>query len=194
MGMADTSSSSGQPHLFRGKLWFWVPIVPLLALDLWSKAAVFSFIAEHRPGNMLGREFLVFDTSPLRFSLVTWWNTGTIWGLAKDYTWVLMVLRCAALILILFFAAKLRAGARLAQFVLGLIMAGAIGNLYDNFTEEFHGVRDFLRFQGSIFGQSWEFPAFNVADSCICVGAITLAILMWRGASLTGPESSADPS
>ena len=70
------------------------------------------------------------------------------------------------------------------------IMAGAIGNLYDNFTQESHGVRDFLRFQGSFFGQSWEFPAFNVADSCICVGAITLAILMWRGSSLTGPESS----
>jgi lipoprotein signal peptidase len=46
-----------------------------------------------------------------------------------------------------------------------MIMAGAIGNLYDNFTEERGGVRDFLRFSGSFFGSRWEFPAFNVADS-----------------------------
>jgi len=183
--MTATQSPPDRPKLLRGKLWFWAPIFPLLILDLWSKSAVFSYMAEHQPGNLYGRELLVFETSPLRFSLVTWWNTGTIWGLAKDYTWVLMVLRCAALFLILYFAAKLRPCARLGQFVLGLIMAGAMGNLYDNFTEPQHGVRDFLRFQGEFFGYGWEFPAFNVADSCICVGAITLAILMWRGAELT---------
>ena len=64
--------------------------------------------------------------------------------------------------------------------VFGLILAGAIGNLYDNLTQPHGGVRDFLKFYLVVDGEPWVFPAFNVADSCICVGAITLALLLWR--------------
>jgi len=69
--------------------------------------------------------------------------------------------------------------ARLQQLVLSLILAGALGNLYDNFTRADRSVRDFLHFSGTWFG-GWDFPAFNVADSCITVGAITLFVLLWR--------------
>ena len=40
-------------------------------------------------------------------------------------------------------------------------------------------VRDFLYFTGS-WPWRWTFPAFNVADSCITVGAIVLFLLLWR--------------
>ena len=60
------------------------------------------------------------------------------------------------------------------------IVAGAVGNLYDNLTEANQGVRDFLLFSIVIDGERWKWPAFNVADACICVGAITLALLLWR--------------
>jgi signal peptidase II len=178
--MAEPSPVPPKPGLFRGKLWFWVPIAPLVAFDLWSKAASFAFL-EKLPGSPMGREHVIWDTTPLRFSFVTWWNKGTIWGLGQDFTGALMVLRCLALLLIVYFARRLSPVAKLQQLVLGMIMAGAIGNLYDNFTQERSGVRDFLRFQGNFFGSHWEFPAFNVADSCICVGAISLAIMLWRG-------------
>jgi len=180
--MADPPTHDpNAPSLFRGKLWFWAPIAPLVALDLWSKAAVFAFL-EPFPGSIMGRHYVIFDTAPLKFSFVTWWNRGTIWGMGQSWTEALMVLRCCALVLIVYFARRLARAARVQQLVLGLIMAGAIGNLWDNFTQTEHhrGVRDFLRFQGNFFGHPWEFPAFNVADSCICVGAISLAIILWR--------------
>ena len=64
-----------------------------------------------------------------------------------------------------------------------LIYAGAIGNLYDNFTradaDPTRSVRDFLFFSGQ-WPVAWTFPAFNVADSCITVGAIGLLLTMLR--------------
>ena len=56
----------------------------------------------------------------------------------------------------------------LTRFGLSLIMGGAIGYLYDRV---FHGtVTDFIE----VYRGSWSFPAFNVADSAISVGAILL--------------------
>ena len=51
---------------------------------------------------------------------------------------------------------------------LGLIMAGTLGNLYDRLV--FNGVRDFLYFHW------FEFPVFNIADSCLVCGAFLLLI------------------
>ena len=73
------------------------------------------------------------------------------------------------------------AGRRIQLLVIGLVLAGAIGNLYDNTFMPDRGVRDFLLFfyrgEGDV---EHRFPAFNVADSCITVGAIGLAIMLWR--------------
>lgn len=61
---------------------------------------------------------------------------------------------------------------------LGLILGGAAGNLYDRIA---HGtVTDFIE----VFHGSWSFPAFNVADSAITVGAVLtffLAVLPHAG-------------
>ena len=92
---------------------------------------------------------------------------------------MLMVVRCAAVIGLLFYVRRLAHGARLLQVVLSLIFAGAVGNLYDNFFCLHRSVRDFLYFTGS-WPFEWTFPAFNVADSCITVGAIALFVLLWR--------------
>lgn len=62
----------------------------------------------------------------------------------------------------------------LARMALSLVLGGAIGNLYDRIT---HGtVTDFIE----VYHGTWSFPAFNVADSAITVGAILLLIdLLW---------------
>jgi signal peptidase II len=169
---------------FVDKAWFWVPILPMVALDLWSKAAAFGYLEGRFPLHPGGaRRVNEFDflPDPLGFALVDWRNTGTIWGLGRDFTTALIVLRAAALLLLLWLAWRTPAWRRLQLLVLGLIFAGAVGNLYDNLFMQGSGVRDFLLFyytDGS--GQEHHFPAFNVADSCISVGAITLALLMWR--------------
>lgn len=57
---------------------------------------------------------------------------------------------------------------------LGLILGGAIGNLYDRII--YTTVTDFIE----IYHGAWSFPAFNVADSAITVGAILLLIDLLR--------------
>ena len=120
---------------------------------------------------------------PVHFHLVAWWNTGTIWGLFKDWTLPLTVLRCLAVVLLLYFTARSAAKARMQLHILGLIFAGALGNLYDNLTQAGGGVRDFLLFFIIQDGDDKPFPAFNIADSCITVGAFALIFLLWRSDS-----------
>ncbi len=61
-----------------------------------------------------------------------------------------------------------------ARFALALILGGAVGNLYDRVA--YGTVTDFIE----VYHGSWSFPAFNVADSAITVGAILLMIdLLW---------------
>jgi signal peptidase II len=172
-----SGAAAPQRALWRGKAWFWVPVVPLIALDLWSKAAAFRYVAAEGPQ----RVDFAFLPEPFGFSLVRFRNTGTIWGLGQDFTLGLIVLRCVALLVILWFVAGLARRQGFQQLVLGLIFAGAVGNLYDNFLMPDRGVRDFLYFfYRGADGQEVAWPAFNVADSCISVGAVLLLILIWR--------------
>jgi signal peptidase II len=61
-----------------------------------------------------------------------------------------------------------------ARIGLALILGGAIGNLYDRV---FRGtVTDFIE----VYHGTWSFPAFNVADSAISVGAALLVIDLLR--------------
>lgn len=162
---------------FAGKAWFWAPVLPLVALDLWSKHAVFSFLASKYPG-VLHSEHPIWRGS-VNFSLVNWTNPGTIWGLGQGMTVPLIVMRCIALVALVWWAWSTAARERLRLLVIGLILAGAIGNLYDNLTRTDRAVRDFLRFTGT-WPVPWDFPAFNVADSCITVGAIGLLVTLFR--------------
>lgn len=182
---ALVTSPPREPKGFGGKGWFWWPWPLLVALDLWSKAAVFGFLQAEAERRGYGAEpehrwppHRVFE-GPLTFDLVSWGNTGTIWGLGQNATVPLMVLRCLAVLGLFWFVRGTARLARLQLFVLSLILAGALGNLFDNFTRADRSVRDFLYFTGS-WPVAWTFPAFNVADSCITVGAIGLFLLLWR--------------
>ena len=188
------------PHedasLFPGKLIFWVPLVPLIVLDLWSKTAAFAYLLENNGGIFsFASQERVFATDWVDFDLVNYLNRGTIWGLGEEYHSYLKVLRFAAIGFILYFVYRTPASRKMTLLSLSLIMAGAIGNLYDNmFTDipqfpQFEGaVRDFIHFHNV---PHWNFPAFNVADSCITVGAIALFLILWRTpAPLPRPEES----
>ena len=70
----------------------------------------------------------------------------------------------------------------LSRLALSLILGGAIGNLYDRVV---HGtVTDFIE----VYHGAWSFPAFNVADSAITVGAALLLLELGR------PHRAASPS
>jgi len=108
-------------------------------------------------------------------------NAGAAFGLLADGN---ALLRTAVLVgisslVLLFVASSLwgrgtgftSPGSRIA---LSLILGGATGNLYDRI---FHRtVTDFLE----VYRGTWSFPAFNVADSAITIGAILLLIDLVR--------------
>jgi signal peptidase II len=64
----------------------------------------------------------------------------------------------------------LKTGSLYKSTCIGLIIGGAIGNVIDRFTQP--GVVDFLDFH---MGKH-HYPAFNVADSCICVAVVLLLL------------------
>lgn len=72
---------------------------------------------------------------------------------------------------------------RLLAVAIGLVIGGALGNIYDRIV--FGYVADFLQF----YVGDWSFAVFNVADSCITVGA---ALLIWD--SFFGPKPEKESS
>lgn len=100
------------------------------------------------------------------FNLVPVWNSGVSFGLFADYPvltkWAVPAL---ALIVIGWLISELRRANLLVQIGSGFIAGGAIGNVIDRI--RFNKVVDFLDFH--IAGYHW--PAFNIADSAIFVGA-----------------------
>ena len=76
-----------------------------------------------------------------------------------------------------------RGGSAMYCAGLALILGGALGNLWDRLT--IGKVVDFLLFHY----QGWAWPAFNVADSAICVGAALLIVDSFRQRRAVGPDA-----
>lgn len=113
----------------------------------------------------------VIEVTPF-FNIVLAWNRGVSFGMfnqQSDYGPYLLT--GLALVIVIALSIWLwRASSRWAALALGLIIGGAIGNVIDRI--RFGAVVDFLDFHA--FGYHW--PAFNVADSAICVGAVILIL------------------
>ncbi len=83
-------------------------------------------------------------------------------------TATLVIFSLVALVVVLVLLVKSSHRLSLQGVALSLILGGAVGNLWDRMV---HGwVTDFLL----VYYRQWEWPAFNVADSAICVGAVLL--------------------
>lgn len=67
---------------------------------------------------------------------------------------------------------------------LALILGGAFGNLYDRIVNK--TVTDFIEVHAQVSGSSYFFPAFNIADSAITVGACLLLLDMWHSRERKG--------
>lgn len=104
------------------------------------------------------------------FNLVLVWNRGVSFGMlgGADQPWALVAL---ALVIAGVLVYWLRREARMiSRLALWLVLAGALGNVIDRL--RFGAVIDFLDFH--VGGYHW--PAFNVADSAICIGAGLLVL------------------
>ena len=168
MREAEEPSPSLRAARWLGPLLF----VVILALDLVTKELALA--------HLLGQE-------PVRvtdfFNLVFVWNPGISFGMFQSGgefgRWLLVALALAISVILLFW---LRWEQRFwPKIAIWLILAGALGNVGDRI--RFGAVVDFLDFHA--FGYHW--PAFNVADSMIVIGAVILvADSLFGGARALG--------
>ncbi len=144
--------------------WLWVS-GGVIAADQLAKAAILATIREGDARVVTGF-----------FSIVLTFNTGAAFSFLAAASgwqrWLFAVIAVAAAILIV--ALLRRGGTALYCAGLALILGGALGNLYDRLT--LGKVVDFLLFHYA----GWAYPAFNVADSAITVGAALLIIDSFR--------------
>jgi signal peptidase II len=100
------------------------------------------------------------------FDLTLVYNTGAAFGLGAKWSMgVFVTTSVIAIALVVYLLVRLRPEEKMGMWALTLILSGAIGNLTDRIRLGY--VVDFLDFY---VGKS-HWPAFNVADSCITVGA-----------------------
>ena len=153
----------------------------VLFLDQWSKGLVTRTMEVHQSKTIITD---VFDLTYVR-------NTGAAFGLfaSVDSSVKAILLNSIAVIVFLIVSAyALRSSHKSVRLQVGLalILGGAVGNLLDRV--RFGYVVDFLDF--AISGHHW--PAFNVADSAICIG-VALLFLDMLG-SEDAPAERPDPA
>lgn len=123
-----------------------------------------------------GGEYIVIEDF---FRFVHWGNTGAAWSLFRDNNMALLVVAIIALIVLFLLRRHFGAETRLGQVALGLMFGGIVGNIIDRI--RYDHVVDFIYFYVQRrSGQEIGFPAFNVADSAICVGVGLLFVLSWQ--------------
>ena len=103
-------------------------------------------------------------------------NTGAAWGMFSGQNVALSALALVMLGALVVFRRKILPPGRVHRVALGLLCGGIVGNLFDRLRLDY--VVDFLDF----FHRGWHFPAFNVADAAIVVGAVGLVLFgLWPG-------------
>jgi signal peptidase II len=107
------------------------------------------------------------------FNIVMVWNKGISFGLFNhgSNTGPMLLMAASLAITLIFLVVLFRSPVSLQSLGISLIIGGALGNVIDRL--RFGAVIDFLDFHIG----DYHWPAFNVADSCICIGVVLLIVL-----------------
>ncbi|WP_203301792.1 signal peptidase II [Marinobacter sediminum] len=166
--MAETDTGSKMK-------WLWLAVL-VIVLDLGTKALATAMLTYGDPVPVV----------PM-FNLTLLHNTGAAFSfLAQAAGWqrwffvgLALVVSCVLVI----WLRKLQQHETWTAIAIVLILGGALGNVYDRVV---HGyVVDFLHF----YWQDWHFPAFNLADTAITVGAAMMIIDTFRSPASSGGDA-----
>ena len=144
-------------------------------LPVWLGLALLILIADQFTKVMVMGYFRLGDSMTVTsfFNLVRAHNAGAAFsflaGASGWQRWFFIALGCAAAALIVWML-RSHSAQRLFAFALTCILGGAVGNVIDRVAYGY--VVDFLQFHYA----GWFFPAFNVADSAITIGAAALIL------------------
>ncbi|MBU3825329.1 MAG: signal peptidase II [Candidatus Oceanisphaera merdipullorum] len=162
--MANVRGSQLGGSLFNSGLrWWWLAIVAIL-LDQVSKWFTVTYLDFGYPG---------VEITPF-FNLVHVYNPGAAFSFLADQggwqRWFFAGLATAVTLLLSVWMAKMPKTARWLPAAYALVIGGAIGNVIDRIM--LGHVVDFLDFHVN----NWHWPAFNLADSFIFIGAAMIII------------------
>lgn len=141
----------------------------------WLGIATIVILLDQLTKITITRLFTYGESAPVTsfFNLVLVYNKGAAFSfLAQSAGWqryFFTGIGIAAALFIIYLLKK-NAGQRLFCSALALILGGAIGNVIDRIA--YGHVIDFLDFHVA----GWHWPAFNVADSAICIGAVLFVL------------------
>lgn len=161
-----------------GKLgWLWLSVL-IIALDQVSKLYFENTL------NLYQQIVIIPDL----FSWTLAYNTGAAFSFLADaggwQRWFFAAVALAVSVMLLVWMKGLKPDETWLAVALALVLGGALGNLFDRVV--YGHVIDFILVH---WQQRWYFPAFNLADSAISVGAVMLALDMFR----SKPSTEAAP-
>ncbi|WP_082305733.1 MULTISPECIES: signal peptidase II [unclassified Pseudoalteromonas] len=145
-----------------GLVWLWLTLVMLIA-DQVTKI-------------MISTQMKLYESIELIpvFKITYVHNYGAAFSFLTDaggwQRWFFSIIAITISGLLIWWLKKLPASNKLLGSAYALVLAGALGNLFDRLAYGY--VVDFLH----VFYKTWNFPVFNIADSAICVGAGLLLI------------------
>lgn len=152
-----------------GLRWLWLTVL-IIAFDQWTKILAEGALQLHEP----------VPVAPL-LNFMLAYNTGAAFSFLADAAgwqrWFFAALALGVSGLILVWLAREPAHQRWQSIALSLVLGGALGNLWDRLTNPSGAVVDFI----DVYYRDWHWPAFNIADSAITVGAVMLVIAALRG-------------
>ena len=152
-----------RPTQNASSMWQWLALaLVILMADQFTKVLIVGYY-------QLGDSTQITEF----FNVVRVHNSGAAFsflaGAGGWQRWFFTVIGISAALIILWLL-KSHAGQKLFSFAMACILGGAIGNVIDRLLYGY--VVDFLDFHGL----GWHFPAFNIADSAITVGAACLIL------------------
>lgn len=182
---SESSNSPQMPAtvLASGIWWGWLSVIALV-LDQATKIWALNTIE-------LGGRIEILPV----FNLTHVHNYGAAFSFLADAGgWqrsFLTILAIGISIMLLWWMRQTPKSNKLLGMSYSLILGGAIGNVIDRVVYGY--VEDFIH----VFYQNWHFPAFNIADSAITLGAILLIVEAFKGESSdnsSDKNSEANPS
>lgn len=159
-----------------------VMAVMVFVLDQITKLIVLQLLGK-------GQERVILDGF---FKFVHWGNTGAAWSMFRGNNELLAIVALVALVVLFLARNHFDTRTRLGQLAFGMILGGIAGNLTDRLLPSRQHVIDFIYFYlKRQDGEEIGFPAFNVADSGICIGVALVFWVTWKAEHTAKPAETA---
>jgi len=128
-------------------------------------------------------DFHAFTVMDGFFNIIRAYNPGVAFSMFAELPaslrqWMLPGITIGIAIAVLFWWWQERWRAGITSWLLALILAGAVGNIWDRIQLGY--VVDFIDWYVRINGTEYHWPAFNIADACISVAVVLLLISSFR--------------